>query len=58
MAPAPQHKNQAAYMSCKSIEKIPFLFTKTQQDVLRKGYYERFNIQDNVAYLCLASSSS
>ena len=31
---------------------IPFHFTKTQQAVLKKIFDERFNIQNNVAFLC------
>ena len=58
MTLAPQHKNRSAYVSCKSSGKIPFHFTKNQQEVLKKSLDERFNILNNVAFLCPQSRTS
>ena len=48
----PQRESRSAYVSCKSSGKIPFHFTKNQQEVLKNFFDERFNIQNNVAFLC------
>lgn len=55
---APQHKTHSAYVSCKSSVKIPFHFTKNQQEVLKKSLDERFNILNNLAILCPQSRIS